>query len=545
MLRVLRAENLALIESVTVEFKSGFVCITGETGAGKSLLLDALQLLSGARAASDLVRTGCDKAVVEAEFECDVQADLDLLEGPQLFLRREVTSEGRSRAFVNGVAVPNSVLAQYAEIAFELYGQGGQHQLLSSSHHLPLFDRSMALQEQSEEFVLQRKHFEAQFASYWAIVDGEQERLRAIDSLSMQIAEIEKVGPNEEDLDIEIRLKRLRHAEDLRAATHDLGACLDDRVLPDLGRVSKNLDFILGYHPHMEPYREQVQTARDTLRELQRDLNELSVSDNPKQTAELESRVHALNQLMMKYGRDVEEVMAEWAAIKHKRETLLSQSAELPDAWRNLQAAYGALTQSRKELDQERLKSCEAFAKRVNEALIHLSFKDASFEPRYHWSQWPAELPEERILGLPNAEMQFFLAANLGETAKPLAKIASGGEISRVLLAVICSFERSAPITMVFDEVDAGIGGATANHVGIKLAELGARHQVICVTHLAQVASKANQHLTIEKVIDGTRTRTSIYEVSGEQRVSELARLMGGDSGSASLKAHAMGMLDN
>lgn len=546
MLHSLKAENLALIESAELDLRDGFVCLTGETGAGKSLMIDALNLLKGVRSSSELVRTGCEKAIVEAVFSVSAQpSGFDLLENDDLFLRREITAEGRSRAFVNGAAVPNSVLQAYAALAFELFGQGGQHQLLSETHQLELFDRSMGLSAKVAQFHKAKSAFLQRWNLYWDQVDGERERLREMDALRMQVNEIDEVQPTPADDELELRLKRSRNTDEIRLRAASACNVIEENMASALTRLVRDVTFISEFQTSLQPYVEQLTAARETINELVRDLVDLNHEDAVSELADLESRFNDLNRLFLKYGRDVTEVLAERNLLQERLQTLEQQSQDLPREWQALQAVYAQLMDERDKLHRLRRAACDKFAKRVASELTDLAFPAAAFSVNYQWQAWPTNLDQTRQLELKTARLAFLFSPNPGETPRSLGRIASGGELSRVLLAVICAFERHDPITMIFDEVDAGIGGETAVHVGRKLARLGSQCQVVCVTHLAQVASKAGQHLVIEKQVEGQRTRTRVSERSGPDRIRELARLMGGDADSAALQEHATAMLES
>ncbi len=544
MLRTLRVKNLAIIDLAELELDGGFVCLTGESGAGKSVLIDALLLLAGTRASSDLVRSGCDKAVVEASFTLPEQSpEHELLEGDELFLRREVTAEGRSRALVNGVMVPNSVLGSYAELAFEIHGQHGQQRLLRQTDHLGIFDEQVALSDQSQAFRARLEELRTDFRAWWEQKDGEARRLKEIDFLKLQIAEIAEVGPREEDADLELRLKAARNGETIRAARADLATLLNGDLMPGLTRLTRLLDTLREYDPSLDAYREQVDGASATLGDL---FAEVSYRDDEYDAAALramEERENALNRLYMKYGRNLEEVMAEHATLKRRLAALQGASSGLEEGRRALEARYAELLEAGRALQAAREKAAIPFARKVEKKLRSLAMPGARFAVHCHAPAWPARLTEDRVLALPAPELSFQLAANAGEPLRPLARVASGGELSRVLLALISAFQRDSGRLLVFDEIDAGLGGETAHKVGRELADLGRRHQVLCVTHFAQVARFADHLIKIEKKVRGGRTTTSLVSCDTEQRVDELTRLLGGDEASPDLRQHARKLL--
>lgn len=544
MLKYLKIRNLAVIDEAEIEVGPGYVCLTGESGAGKSVLIDALLLLGGERASSDLVRSGCDKAVVEAEFELErVDPELDLLEGKQLFLRREVTRDGKSRAIVNGVLVPNSRLQLYGRCAFEIHGQHGQQRLLKAAQHQAIFDEQTELKLNVTAFDEQVSSFKAGYKAWRELREGEANRLKEMDFVRLQIQEIEDVNPTEADLDLESRLKRLRNRELIRDCQLELHDILEERAVPDLNRVGALLGKLSEFQPDLAPYSEQVASLSATLSDLQAELD-FDDAGSTRELQALEERESALNRLFMKYGRDVSEVLAELDRLKKRLDDLSHASEGLDDIWAGLAREYKQLLEGKKQLHALREKAKGPFVKAVKRGLEDLALKNAAFEVANIWPEWESELTQDHAPALPGSDVSFLFSPNPGEEARPMARIASGGELSRVLLALINAFKRPGGRMLVFDEIDAGLGGETAHAVGAKLAHLGQKHQVLCVTHFAQVARFADQQIKIEKTIKRGRTFTSLATCNFEERVAELARLMGGDTQAENLRDHARELLE-
>lgn len=540
MLLHLKVKNLAVIDEAELELGQGFVCLTGESGAGKSVLIDALLLLSGGRASADVVRAGCDKCVIEAAFELDHQdPDLELLEGPELFLRREINAQGRSRAFVNGAMVPSSVLAQYAAPAFEIHGQHGQQRLLKKTAHLDIFDRQTGIAERARVFYQQLETFRAAHRAYWELVDGESQRLKEIDFLQLQIKEIEAVKPTQEDADLDARLKRARNAETIRACRGELADLLGGSLSRDWSRAEKLLNQLLEFEPGLGPYMDQLSGASAVISDLHAEIaySDDGFSDNDLR--KLEDRENALNKLYMKYGRDLDEVLSEQARLKTRLEELSGEDTDLDKRRARLADDYARLLKSRDQLIKARNKAAEGFAQTVTDGLHALEMARARFCVENNPPEWPAQIDDLRDPNLKADDFSFTLSANPGEPPRQLAKVASGGELSRVLLALIGAFARPSGRLLVFDEIDAGLGGEAAHKVGLKLSQLGAHRQVLCVTHFAQVARYADQLIKLEKRVVDDRTATALVICSPDQRVDELARLMGGEGAGEDLKAHA------
>lgn len=541
MLKYLKIQNLAVINAAELELGTGYICLTGESGAGKSVLIEALLLLGGERASSDLVRTGCDKALVEAEFHLDtIPEELELLEDNQLFLRREVSKDGKSRAWVNGVLVPNGVLAQYGQMAFEIHGQHGQQRLLKPKDHLAMFDEQTGLLTQRQAFARAVAQFRDDHHRFWEAKDNEAARLKDIDFLKMQIMEIETVNPTEDDLALDNKLRAARNAELIAAQRAELNDLLDRGLAPDVNRAVKLVQSLGEFDTKLAPYLEQLLGLKAVVDELQ---SETSVWDDGDEEGDnlqaLEARESAINKLLLKYGRDVNEVLQEHQRLKDELATLEGETLGLAERQKALAAAYRDLCHQKDSLDSARRQAAPTFSRRVETVLSQVALPEARFEVDIDWPPWPDDQAEERVLQLPNTRFQFTFSSNQGEPLKPLSKVASGGELSRLLLALISTFDRPSGRMLVFDEIDAGLGGETAHTIGAKLADLGRNHQVLCVTHFAQVARFAQHQIKIAKDTREGRVFTSLQLCDREGRIAELARLMGGDANAEKLRDHA------
>lgn len=540
MLRYLKIQNLAVIGETQLELDKGFICLTGESGAGKSVLVDAFLLLAGGRASADLVRTGCDKAIVEAEFELSTKPDgLDLMEDETLYLRREISKEGKSRAFVNGALVANSMLQKYAEPAFEIHGQHGQQRLLKEKNHLTIFDLQAGLSDGVQLLGERIAKFRRDFQAYWEMKDSEHLRRKEADFIRHQLAEIEKVNPGETDLDLDIRLKKARNQDTIRNHANDLYTLVDRQLSRDLNQLIRHLQALMEFQPELDPYVEQVKGLAATLSDLQADVVSGVPHEGEHDLNKLEARESDLNRLFMKYGRDIHEVLAERERLQKTLEELTHATDHLDEHWANLECTYLQLRNGILKLQKAREKASTDFEKLVKQGLSELSLARADFQVERIWQTWPETLPDSRDVSLAAPSLRFLFSANLGEPPRALAKVASGGELSRLLLALIEAAQRSSDRLLVFDEIDAGLGGETAHAVGAKLAKLGKNHQVLCVTHFAQVARFANTQIKVEKTLRDDRTETRLVVCDYEERVAELARLMGGDAQAENLRDHA------
>lgn len=544
MLISLTLQNLAVVEHAHWEVGAGFTCLTGETGAGKSLLVDALQLLSGVRANADWIRHGADRASVEAEFHLEDWSGLgELVQDAQVFLRRELSAEGRSRAMVNGVSVPLSQLELIAERLFEIHGQHGQRFLMQESTHLDLFDTFAHLQDQAEQLELKRKQFLHNLQTYQSLKQQTAERLKQVDFLKMQIAEIDAVNLSDSDFSLESDLKRAHHQEQITAWRLELAELLDESLTPHTKRAQSLVHKMGEFFPALVPYAEAMESALIQFSELARELPPNEDEDAGAELARLERRMAELNRLFLKYGRDVEAVLAERQRLHDQLANLNAGDEQLLVLEQSLAKEYSHLLKTYQTLNRARKAQIDRFSKAVEVQLSKLHLAKARMVVEIEEPEWPKQWMDCDAHSLAPVKLRFLFSANPGEPPRALSKIASGGELSRVLLGFIVALDRPIGHTLIFDEVDAGIGGETAHAVGQLLAKLGERHQVLCVTHLAQVARFANHHWLVTKQVEGQRTFTQLTACNRSQRILELARLMGGDQASPALLEHAEAML--
>jgi len=552
MLRELRIRNFAVIETVTVPFAPGLNVLTGETGAGKSILIDAILLIRGERAQSDVIRTDAETATVEAVFDVvgnrAVAAGLEeaglAIEDDQLVIRRELARSGRHRAFVNDSPVTVGLLERLGDHLVEVHGQHEHQRLLEPARQLELLDR-FAGAEGLREQVAQL------FAKYRAAREGvermraaERDRAQRQDLLRFQVSELDaaRLRPGEEE---ELRAERMRlqHAERLGKGLAEASALLVDdqdaaasrltraaRLFRDLGRLDPGFaapaDLLDAAAAHVEDVLVAVRALR------------ASVDAEPGRLEAIDDRLDALIRLRRKYG-DTEAAMLafrevaarELERLEHHEEIVAAEERRVAELRSELLARAGALSEARR-----------AAAGRLA-ALIQREVRALGMERgRLEIAIDPAGPDEVTARGLDCVELRF--SANPGEELRPLARIASGGELSRTMLAVQAVFAAADRIpTMVFDEVDAGIGGHVASVVADKLAAAAAGRQVLCVTHLPQIAARAQHHFLVVKGVSGRRTRAAVTVLEGAARVEEVARMLGGAAPSDTARRHARELL--
>jgi len=549
MLHALRIENLAIIDRLEVAFEAGFNALTGETGAGKSILIDALNLALGERADISLIRAGAEKLRVHAVFEVPNDPELHALLGelgvePEdglLYLSREVHTSGRSIARINGQPVPVSVLKALGERLIDMHGQHEHQSLLKPSSHLEFLDRwlgepALKLRQQVRETVSALRQTERELQE---IVAREREREQMLDLYRFQVDEIRaanlQVG---EDEQLETEARRLMHAEKLVALAGNAYDALmgENGAYDQAASASRNLTEIARIDPSVSPWGEMLEGALAQLEEVAHNLRAYaeSIEYDPARLEAVIERQELIKRLKRKYGDTIEAVLqyADEAAAKlHALETQTERRAELEAELARLQESAHALCE---QLSALRRDGAQRFADAVQTVLRTLAMERAQFT---------VEVRPKPMDTTGADSVEFLFSANPGEPPRPLNKIASGGEMSRVMLALKTVLADAAPVpTLVFDEIDAGIGGRTAHAVGEKIAQLARHCQILCITHLPQIACRANHHLLIEKHTDGAATRASVQPLTGEARVHEIARMLAGTPTETALQ-HARELL--
>jgi DNA repair protein RecN (Recombination protein N) len=537
MLRFLRIRNLAVIEAVEVEFEAGFNVLTGETGAGKSILVEAVGLLLGARASADLVRTGEAHAAIEAVFEHD---------GQEIVIRRELTSQGRSRSFIGGALATAGALRDLSRKVVELHGQHEHQALLDPLTHLPVLDEYAGLREVggrvSEAWVEVRALRDQLERSRM----DDREKAARLDLITFQLGEIDKAAPRAgEDEALTATRQVLASADRVQRLCQEGYTALyenDLSVLASLAGVWKRVGELAEIDPQFSSYVEARDGIKGQLEDLAFFLRSYgeSVDSSPRRLQEVEDRLALLERLKRKYGPTLDEVIARGRTLTREQELLTDAGARAEDLQHALDKASGRYLSAARELSRRRRESAGPFAREVEALLAELAMARTRFEVRFN----AVELgPEEwGDAGIDRGE--FFVSPNPGEELRPLARIVSGGELSRVMLALKTMAAGNDPgKTLIFDEVDAGIGGRVADVVGMRLRALGKRFQVLCITHLPQIAAQATTHFRIEKNVRAGRTLTSVEQLSSAPRVEEIARMIGGNVVTDAVRATAAELL--
>lgn len=555
----LAAKNFALLDSVRIEFGRGLNVLSGETGAGKSILIGSLHVLLGAKASPAWVRSGENEAVIEAQFDApylrEALEERGLFEDDNLIVRRHVSQEGKSRVYVNDRMVTVGQLKELSPFLVDLSGQHDQQVLLDAKNHPAIFDGVAASLDASFAKVVEAYHslFEpyAQLKQQLAeLRQKSRDRLSTLEFLKFQIAEIAKAGltdPLEEDKLIVERL-RVKNADSLLM----LASRASNQLYESDQSVLSTLDLLLGQITEAATKDATLEEVRDPLVNACESLRQVSdffrsylanIQADPDRLEQIESRLFTLHQLQKKYGPGLGDVLTKRTAFESEYAELLGvddvvagKQKELADLEQKLMAQAAKLSGLRALLAPK-------FAADIMNQLAELSMPGARFKIELGTMDNPK--PENlKSNGLEN--MVFYLSSNKGESFKPLAQVASGGELSRILLAIKTVFlNRDDTKTYVFDEIDAGIGGGVAHVVGQKLKHISQKRQVICVTHLPQIAALADQHFVIEKAPHAGRTRTTVKILANRSdRVGEIARMLGGATITAKTRAHAGEMVD-
>jgi DNA repair protein RecN (Recombination protein N) len=552
LLNHLLIRNLAVVDEVEIEPGAGLTVLTGETGAGKSILIDALSLALGERADSEAVRTGADRAEVSASFDVAPdspaatwlkQHDLDSDEG--CVIRRVVTAEGRSRGYINGNTAPMQTLRELGELLVDICGQQAHQSLAKTDTQRQLLDQHGKLATQVQKVREAHHSWQQLQIEYQELNAARADQNARLDLLSFQVQELEALDAQAGELEqLDITHRRAANAHKLGSGTSEALQLLyensDNASANDLlGRARSQLEELAQLDPSLAGTAKllseaeiQISEAADSLRQY------LSAeSDSDLDLNALEARLSALHDMARKHRikpvelpQLTERLRQELDRIENADDTLEQLQAQVNDAEMKLNQLCGKLSKAR-------AKTAKALGQQVTENIRQLGMPDGSFSIALHSLDQPGPAGAERV--------EYLVAINPGINPGALNKVASGGELSRVSLAIqVAASSQGQTPTLIFDEVDAGVGGGTADIVGSRLRELASSSQVLCVTHLPQVASKGHGHFRVSKLSDGKITRTRVAALTEDERVEELARMLGGQKITSRTRDHAREMLE-
>ena len=563
MLRELNIKDFAIIHDLRVQFDESLNILTGETGAGKSIVIGALGLLLGERADMDFIRTGQETASVEGLFDCgnyrDIfsfldQAGIELNED-QLLLKRVVSRSGRNKIYVNGSLSTLAVLKEIGNRLVDIHGQHQHQLLLHPENHIEVYDsfnKLSAIRDKYKELYVKLLKCQTELN---ALHKNERENLQKKDLFEFQMKEIDDASLTEaEEDDLKKERVILQNAEKLFQISNQSYEALyssDNSVIEQLNRVLEELSSVAGFDESIKKILEEVKPSLFLLEESSNALRDYSrqIEINPEKLAEIEDRLVEINELKRKYGNSLKEILAhrkkiekEYNAIAYSNETLEKLNKEFAILKKDLAKAAVSLAENRENIVKK-------FESMMENELRQLSMDGVIFKVNFSYKKDENSFIKYRGMQVSFSEngigtLEFLISPNQGEEPRPLAKIASGGELSRIMLSLknLLAAQDTVPI-MIFDEVDSGIGGKVAETVGLKLKRISQNKQVFCITHLTQIASLKGAHYRIEKEVVKGRSVTIIRRLSNSERVDEIARMSGGESITQLTREHAKEML--
>ena len=594
MLQLLNLSNIALIEELRVEFAAGLNLLTGETGSGKSIIVDALGVLLGGRFTADLLKSGTERGFIEGLFSVSHNPDLaavldnagfaladeddDNAESNGhivakqasggvkkiLIIRRELSSNGRNKIFINNRLATQSLLRDLREFLVDIHGQGDQQTLFNPETHLELLDAFAGVTAPGglrEKIVEKFGHWSKLKQELLGLRQGESERFQLVDLLKFQIEELERAQlvPGEDER-LEEERRRSLNVEKLTTLSQSCYRRIyedDEAALARLRQTAKDLLELAEYDPSFRDYQEGLESASAVLEDLAFSLRDYAdkLEFSPIRLAEIEDRLAELSRLKRKYGGSIETALEHLARSEDRLREIVGsdeREAELAMALATVEAAYCQLAN---ELHSRRIQAAENFEKAIKRSVAEVAMENARFKVQITAAN--IDQPEENLSGgsgkndAPTAitetgidRVEFYFSANVGEALKPLARVASGGEASRLMLVLKTVANASEfPRTIVFDEIDSGIGGRVSEAVGEKLKKLSRTNQVFCVTHQPQIARFADSHLLVQKQVVKGRTHVKVLQLDRRGRVEEMARMLTGAEITESARRHAREML--
>ena len=539
MLKELSIKNFAIIEELTVEFLNGLTVLTGETGAGKSIIIDAVQLLAGGRGSQEFIRHGAKKAELEGLFTLSYEnhpayekcedAGIEIEEGT-LILRRDIYDSGKSICRVNGKLVPLSVLRDLSSTLIDIHGQHESQELMDDKQHIHLLD-----QFAGEEIIPIKEQYEKQYEAYKtlkkelaAISVNEQQVAQKIDLYQFQIKEIDacKFQPNEEENLTEERRRLMNFNKIFECSNTAHEAILgESKGLDWIGQAMTQLEDVVLVDESFKEYSDAVSNAFYNLQEAAFGIKNIldDLEFDPERLNEVEHRLALIQSMKRKYGSTLKEILVYRAKIGEELESLLNRDENIQKNEQQLIELRSELLKTASKLTAIRKKVGERLSNAIMQQLCELYMEKAKFSVHFEL------LSEEQFDHNGIDKIVFYIATNVGEPPKPLTKIASGGELSRVMLALKTIFSTTNGITsIIFDEVDTGVSGRVAQAIAEKIAAISIHSQVLCISHLPQVAAMADHHYHIQKQEDTNRTFTSLTEIFGDERIDEISRIMSG-----------------
>lgn len=546
MLVSLSIRQLAIVDHLELEFRKGMTVITGETGAGKSILLQALGLALGDRSDNDSIRHGADRAEITASFDLSQlpQAREWLaakeLDTSECILRRSLLNNGRSKAWINGQPCPVQHLKELGSLLLDIHGQHAHQSLLRKETHLETLDQYAGLEKQTSQLTASYRAWQATHKRLENLRQQDDSQRARIQLLRYQVEELDQLAIQPDELsELEAEQQQLANAEALIQTSQAALQLCDSEEGAALQQVNQALQLLSGLKvANLQPVQQMLQEAQIQLQETSRELEHYAstLEVDPTRLQWVEDRLSSIYQTARKHHLQAEELAAHHAQLKQELNELDTGESSLDVLSNELEKLSTAYQIQAKKLHQNRISAATKLQKAVDEQLAYLGMEKSQFRVSFK--------PLDGLHALGTDDIEFLIAPNPGQPAKPLVRIASGGELSRISLAIqVIAAQTSSIPTLVFDEVDVGISGATAEIVGRLLKQLAKRGQILCVTHLPQVAAQGDQHLHIHKQIDQDTTLTQMALLDEKGRITELARMLGGIKLSERTLAHAKEML--
>jgi DNA repair protein RecN (Recombination protein N) len=550
MLQFLNISNIALIDDMQVEFESGLNLLTGETGSGKSIIVDALGLLIGGRFSSDLIKSGAERGSIEGLFSVTPNPDLEqLLENAgfgatnELIIRRELSATGRNKIFINNQLATQSLLRDLRPYLVDIHGQGDQQTLFNPETHLEILDAFAGNVSLRAEVAEAYRGWTSLRRELDSLRHDEAEKFQLVDTLKFQIAELERAQLSPvEDEKLEEERRRLANVEKLTTLCQASYSRIyedDDAAVARVRHTLKDVEELAEYESSFRDYLEGLETARAVLEDLSFSLRDFAdrLEFSPARLAEIEDRLAELSRLKRKYGGSIAASLEHLARSEDRLRQIETSDERERELNLEVAAARERYLELARKLHRERVKAAKKFEQAVEKGIAEVAIDNAQFQVQVNDS-----LEAAGQKGIDHTE--FYFSANVGEDVKPLARVASGGEASRLMLVLKTVANGSQfPRTIVFDEIDTGIGGRVSEAVGIKLKKLSQTNQVLCVTHQPQIARFADSHLVVQKEALKGRTQVSVGRLDKAGRVEELARMLTGAEITDSARKHAKELL--
>ena len=564
MLTLLNISNIALIDELNVEFDRGLNLLTGETGSGKSIIVDALGVLIGGRFTSDLLKAGRDRGFIEGLFSAgrnqeleqllaDAGIEADSSADTEIIIRRELAANGRNKIFINHQLATQSLLRDLRPFLVDIHGQGDQQTLFDAATHVELLDAFASVASLRDEVAACYKRWSSFRRELEAQGKEEAEKFQLIDILRFQIDELERarlvVGEDEQLEEERRRLNNVERLTTLCAEGFGLTYEDSDSAITRLRQTARRVEELAGYETKFRDYLEGLETSRALLEDLAFSLRDFAdkLEFSPARLEEIEGRLAELSRLKRKYGGSTENAL-EHLARSQDRLRQIERSDEREAQLRSeMQAARAAYVERARKLHHERVRAAKKFERAVERDLAEVALENARFQTQITAptdSELNADDATASFAASGIDRVEFYFSANVGEAIRPLAKVASGGEASRLMLVLkTVAGATEFPRTIVFDEIDTGIGGRVSEAVGVKLKKLSETNQVFCVTHQPQIARFADSHLLVRKEAVGGRTEVSVDRLDRRGRIEEIARMLTGAEITETARRHAREML--